>query len=97
MKRRDGHRPDDAVGVVILFDRGGHHAADADAVTAHLDGLFAALGVEIGRAHLLAVLGAEIKDLADFDAAMGLQLTRLTARTGIARSRQGANRRTPTA
>ena len=38
-ERRERHRPDDAVVVVVLLDRRGHGARDADAVAAHLDRL----------------------------------------------------------
>ena len=48
-------------------------ARDADAVAAHLDRLLLAVGVEEGRAHRLAVLGAEVEDLADLDAAVALE------------------------
>src|SRR5690606_35968153 len=63
----------DAVGVVILFDGGGHNAADADAVATHDHGLFAALLAEYLRAHGLAVLGAELGNVADLDTASGFQ------------------------
>src|SRR5690606_32106924 len=59
--------PDDAVGIVVLFDGGCDDAADADAVTAHDHCLFAAFLAEYLRAHGLAVLGAELEDVADLD------------------------------
>src|SRR3989344_807239 len=62
-------RPDDAVGVVILFDRSRNHARHADTVATHgHDHALAGL-VETGGVHGLAVLGAELEDMADLDAA----------------------------
>ena len=71
-ERRDGARPDNAVLVIVLLDGGGHRAADADTVAAHVEWLFFALLVEERRAHGCAVLRAEREDLAGLDAARHL-------------------------
>ena len=68
--RRERHRPDDAVGVVVLLDGRGHRARDADAVAAHHDRLLLAVGAQERRAHGLRVLRAEEEDVADLDAAV---------------------------
>ena len=73
LKRRDGIRPDDAGIVIVLLDGGGDHAGDADAVAAHLhDGGLAFL-VQHRGLHRLGVLGAELEDVAHFDAALEQQ------------------------
>ena len=71
--RRHRLRPDDAGGVVVLLDRRGDDAADADAVAAHLHHARLAGVVEHGRAHRLGVFLAELEHVADFDAARDLQ------------------------
>src|SRR5690606_16880065 len=73
LEGRDGIAPDDAVGIVVLVDGGCDDAADADAVTAHDHGLFAAFLAEYLRAHGLAVLGAELEDVANLYAATDFQ------------------------
>src|SRR2546422_539722 len=55
-------RPDDARVVVVLLDRGGDRAGDADAVAAHLDRPLCAPRVEEGGTHRLAVFRAEQED-----------------------------------
>ncbi len=50
----------------------GHEAFGADAVGAHDDGLGFAVFVQVGGAHGDAVLGAQLEDVADFDAARGV-------------------------
>ena len=70
---RDGERPHDALVVMVLFDGGGDDARYADAVAAHDHGHFGAAGVQHARLHGLAVLGAELEDVADFDAALDIE------------------------
>src|SRR6185369_14014941 len=74
--RRDGDlewcdrlRPQDATRVVVLLDRGRHDARYADAVAAHLHVLRLPALVEVGRVHAFRVLGAELEDMPDLDAA----------------------------
>ena len=67
VKRRNGHRPHDALLVVVLFDRGGDHAGHPDPVAAHDQVDRTALVVEDHRAHRSAVLVAELKDVSDLD------------------------------
>src|SRR5579884_560158 len=69
LKRRDADGPEDAVLIVVDLDGGGHRAADAQPVAAHEDGLFLAGLVLVERAHILAVLGAQLEDVPDLDAA----------------------------
>src|SRR5690606_8449202 len=66
--------PDDAAVVVVLLDRGGDDARDADAVAAHLQHPRLALLVEHGATHRLRVLVAELEHVADLDAAHDTQL-----------------------
>ena len=68
VERREGRREGDAVAVVVLLDAGRDHAGDADAVTAHDGGLFLAVLVEINGVEGLGILGAELEDVAHFDA-----------------------------
>jgi hypothetical protein len=55
--------------VVGHLDAGGHGAADADAVAAHDDLSRFCWVVEDREAHGVGVLGAELEDVADLDAA----------------------------
>src|SRR5579859_3426390 len=73
LERGHRDRPDDALGVVVDLDHGGHGAFDADAVAAH--DRADRLAVRAGHAdlHGLGVLGAELEDVADLDAALHLQ------------------------
>ena len=66
---------------------GGDRARDADAVAAHLDRPLLAVGVEEGRAHRRAVLGAEVEDLPDLDAAMLRERPVVAARAAVAGAR----------
>ncbi len=70
---RDAHGPRDAVLVVVLLDHGGKRARDAHAVAAHDEGVLLARLVGERGAHGLRVLGAELEDLRDLDAAGGLE------------------------
>ncbi len=83
LERRDGVRPDDAALVVVLLDGGGHHARDPDAVAAHGQDLVTAIFALHGRFHRFRVLGAELEDVAHFDAALDQQRA-LTVRAGVA-------------
>ena len=64
------HRgPGDAPVVVVLFDGSGHDAAYPDAVAAHDRDLLAAVLVGDPGVHGFAVLGTQLKDVPDLDAA----------------------------
>ena len=78
----DGLRPANAALVVMLFDGGGHHSGDADAVTAHLQGQGAAGLVQDRGLEGLAVFLAELEDVADLDAA-GDGEAALAVRAGV--------------
>src|SRR5574343_1027833 len=67
-KRRDGRRQDDAALVVALLDGGADDARNADAVAAHFHDLALAVFVEEGAVERLGVFGAQLEDVADFDA-----------------------------
>src|SRR5207302_319127 len=73
--------------VVVLLDRGGDGAGDADPVAAHLDRPLRAPGVEEGGAHRLAVLRAEQEDLPHLDAAVLGEVAALAARAAVAAAR----------
>src|SRR5680860_156192 len=68
LERRDRRRPDDAALVVMLLDRGGHRARDADAIAAHYHVTRAALLVQHGGVHGAAVLVTELKDVTHLNA-----------------------------
>ena len=72
-KRRQRVRPDDAARVVVLLNRGGGQAGNADAVATHFHGLGLAVDVQKGGVHDPAVFGAKVKDLADLNAALNGQ------------------------
>ena len=55
--------------VVVLLDGSGDGTTDAEAVAAHQTRPFGALGVEKCALHRCGVLGAELEDVADLDAA----------------------------
>src|SRR5574338_1570861 len=67
MEWRDGKRPDDALLIVILFDRCSGRPPDSNTVATHDGETLLALIVEDGGVHLVAVLGAEQEDLSDFN------------------------------
>ena len=69
--------------VVVLLHDGGQRAGDADAVAAHEEGALDAVLVGEGGAHGLGVLGAELEDLRDLDAAGALE-GRAAVRAGVA-------------
>src|SRR5271157_1356655 len=69
LKRRDRRGPENAVGIVILFDGGGDHPRHADAVTAHEHGMGLALFIENAGMHCLAVQLPKLKDVTHLDAA----------------------------
>ena len=64
-------RPDDAGLVVARLDDRRHEAARADAVGAHMDRALDAVGAGDLGAHRLGILGAEVEDVPDLDAARG--------------------------
>src|SRR5438874_4361081 len=72
-ERRHRIGPDDAFVVVVLLDRCGDDARDADAVAAHLHRLRLALLVDVGDAHLPGIRGAKLEDVAHLDAARDLE------------------------
>src|SRR5690606_5876111 len=61
--------PDDAGFVVVLLDRGGDDARDADAVAAHRRVHGLAAFVQHGAAHRLGIAAPEREHVADLDAA----------------------------
>src|SRR5438874_6431178 len=73
LKGRDRRRPDDAALIVVLFDGRGHDARHTDTVAAHVERGLAARLIEHQRLHGLAVLAAQLEDVADLDAARDLQ------------------------
>ena len=60
---------DDAAFVVALLDGGADDARDADAVAAHFHDLVLALLIQERAFQRLGVLGAQLEDVADLDAA----------------------------
>src|SRR4029453_5339819 len=50
MERCNRERPDDTVGIIVLFDGGGDQTGDADAVAAHFNRTLPPFGIEIGSA-----------------------------------------------
>lgn len=68
---------------MVLLDGGGHDARDPDAVTTHGQHLITAIFALHGRFHRFRVLGAELEDMAHFDAAFDQQRA-LTVRAGVA-------------
>ncbi len=72
-ERRHRQRPDDAALVVVLLDRRGDDARDADAVTAHFHRLLFAGFVEKRAFQRRGILGAQLEDMADFDAAADVE------------------------
>src|SRR5580658_2384963 len=73
LEGRDRIRPDDAALIVILLDSRGHDARHTYAVAAHVERGLAAGLIEHQRLHGLAVLPAELEDMADLDATGELQ------------------------
>ena len=81
--RGNGDWPDDAVLVVVLLHDGSERARHAHAVATHDERLLLAVFVHKGGTHGLGVLGAQLKDLGNLDAA-GSRERLATVRTGIA-------------
>ena len=73
MERRDGEGPDNALLIMVLFDRRSCSAADADAVASHDGQAFFAVGIQERGIHGFTVFGAEHEDMSDFNAFGGLQ------------------------
>src|ERR1700722_19244065 len=73
LERGHRYRPQDALGVVVDLDDGGHGALDADAVAAHDRPDRLAVRAGHPALHGLGVLGAELEDVAALDAALPLQ------------------------
>ena len=71
--RGERQRPDDAVRVVPAFDGAGENAVDADAVAAHDRVDLGSLFVQVGCAHRLRILGAELEYVADLEACLDLE------------------------
>ena len=81
--RGNGNRPDDTVLVVVLLHDGSKRAGHAHAVATHDKRLLLAVLVHKGGAHGLGILGTQLEDLRDLDAASSRE--RLAAvRAGIA-------------
>ena len=72
MPRRDGDRPDRAVVVAVRLAHGRGQTAHTDAVAAHDRVLERAVLIDVGHAHALGVLGAQLEDVAHLDAAGGV-------------------------
>ena len=83
IKGRHGGGPDNPALVVVLFDRCGNNARDADTITPHDHGLASSMLVEHGGIHGFRVFGAELKNVAHFDATANLQRA-FSARAGVA-------------
>ncbi|CCJ85275.1 hypothetical protein BN133_1652 [Cronobacter dublinensis 582] len=83
LERRDSVRPDDTAIVMVLLDSRSHHARHADAVAAHGQDLVAAIFALNGRFQRVGVFGAQLEDVAHFDAALDKQRT-LAVRARIA-------------
>src|ERR1700719_3516442 len=69
----DRLRPQNAVGIVILFDGGSNHACHADAIAAHEHRQRLALFIQYAGVHLGAVQLPELKYVAHLDAARNLE------------------------
>ena len=83
LEGRHARGPADAVLVVVTLHDRSHEAVDADAVTAHDDRPGDVVPVQVARVHGLAVLVAQLEDVADFDALAGPE--------GAAAGRTGAS------
>src|SRR3984957_18106900 len=75
--------PQNAVGIVILFDRGSDHARHADAIAAHEHGQRLALFIQYAGVHGGTVELSELKYVAHLDASDDLEVA-ASARAGIA-------------
>ncbi len=73
LPRRHRRGPDDAGVVMVLFDRRGHDARNADAVAAHLHHRRLATFVDDGGLQRLRVLAAKLEYMAHLDAASQAQ------------------------
>src|SRR4029079_4028035 len=69
-ERRERRRPDNARGIVMLLERAGHGARDADAVAAHFHGPLLTIGAQEAHLHGLRVLRPQVEHLTDLDAAV---------------------------
>ena len=69
MERRHAFGPDDALVVMTGFDNGAYQTADTDSMAAHMHRRRFAIGSLYFRVHCLGVLGAKVKNLANFNAA----------------------------
>ena len=78
----DTRRPDDALFVVVLFDRGGDNPGHANPVTAHPQDFTAALFVEYLGMHGVAVFRTQLEDVTNLDATFYQQLA-AAVRAGI--------------
>src|SRR6266480_3299217 len=83
LEGRDRRGPDDAALIVVLFDGRGHDARHTDTVAAHVERGLTARLIEHQRLHGLAVLAAQLEDVAHLDTARDLQAP-LAARAGVA-------------
>jgi hypothetical protein len=71
VERRHALRPDDAVVVMRGLDDGAEQPRRPDAVGTHRDEMLLAVGALHIGVHRLGILGAEMEDVADLDAAGG--------------------------
>ena len=69
-KWRQRVRPNNTARIVVLLNRRGGKARDTDAVAAHFHRLGLTVHIQERRVHGLAVLGAQIEDVADLNAAL---------------------------
>ena len=72
-KRCQGIGPDDAAGIMILFNGSSRQPRDADAVAAHFHPLGLAIDIQKGGIHGLAVLGAQVKHMPHLNAPLNRQ------------------------
>ena len=73
MERRHAVWPNDTVVIVVLFDGGGDHAANTDAIAAHDQGFGFAVFIQYGGFRWLRVFGAKLENMADFDTAFDIE------------------------
>ena len=84
----DGLGEYDTLLVPVLLDGGGHQTAYPNAIAAHHYGLLPAVVIEEVGPQYLAVPGAQLEDVPDFDASAGDQRRR-TVRAGVPLLGQG--------
>ena len=83
-ERGNGRREGDAPVIVVLLDGGTDDTGDANTVAAHFHDLGLTLLIEEGATQRLGVFGAQLEDVADFNAAHDVQHP-FAVRRGVAR------------